>query len=167
MGRRTEIRTDLHCAQDLRRLARREKKPRAARRMLGIANAMDGMTFTAAARVVGIERQSLGDAIERYNGEGLAGLYDRDKPGRRRKLDTAQEEQLSRIITDGPDVEVDGISAFTLEDLAGITEQQFGVSYHPASMSRVVRRLGFSRQKARPHHPEKDEAAQAAFRGAR
>jgi len=38
------------------------------------------------------------------------------------------------------------------------------VSYHPASMSRVVRRLGFSRQKARPGHPKTDEAAQEAFK---
>ena len=28
-----------------------------------------------------------------------------------------------------------------------------------------IKRLGFSRQKARPHHPEKDEAAQEAFKG--
>ena len=84
-----------------------------------------------------------------------------------RKLDAAQEAQLGEIIIDGPDPETDGISAYTLEDLTEIVAARFGVVYHPASVSRVVRRLGFSRQKARPHHPDKDEAAQAAFRGAR
>lgn len=167
MATRTAIRDDLHTSEDLRRLARCERVPRAARRMLAIANAMDGMSFTDAARVVGIERQSLGDAVKRYNAEGVAGLYDRPKPGRTRKLGAAQEAELGEIIIDGPDPEVDGISAYTLEDLTEIVESRFGVAYHPSSMSRVVRRLGFSRQKARPHHPEKDEAAQAAFRGAR
>jgi putative transposase len=167
MTARTPIRDDLHTAIDLRRLARSERVPRAARRMLALANAMDGMSFTDAAHVVGIERQSLGDAVKRYNAEGLAGLYDRDKPGRPRKLKAVQEAELCEIILEGPDPEVDGISAYTLEDLAGIAKQRWGVSHHPSSMSRVVRRLGFSRQKARPHHPEKDEAAQAAFRGAR
>lgn len=66
----------------------------------------------------------------------------------------------------GPDPEKDGISAYTLEDVARITEERWNVSYHPWSMSRVLKRLGFSRQKARPHHPKKDEAAQAAFKGA-
>jgi transposase len=167
MGRKTVIRTDLHSSTDLRQLARSEHVPRVARRLLAIANAMEGMSFTEAARVVGIERQSLGDAVKRYNAEGVAGLYDRPKPGRTRKLEAAQEQELGEIIIEGPDPEVDGISAYTLEDLTEIVEDRFGVSYHPSSMSRVVRRLGFSRQKARPHHPEKDEAAQAAFRGAR
>ena len=71
------------------------------------------------------------------------------------------------MILAGPDPEVDGISAYSLDDLTEIVEERFGASYHPSSMSRMVRRLGFSRQKARPHHPAKDEAAQAAFRGAR
>ena len=34
---------------------------------------------------------------------------------------------------------------------------------HPASLSRIVRRLDLSRQKARPLHPEADERAKAAF----
>lgn len=167
MASRTAIRTDLHDAVTLRRLARVERAPRAARRMLAIANAMEGMTFIAAARVVGIERQSLGDAIQRYNAEGLSGLYDRPKPGRSRKLSPVQEDELCDAIVAGPDPETDGISAYTLDDLAEIVAARFDVAYHPASMSRVVRRLGFSRQKARPHHPDKNEAAQAAFKGAR
>jgi transposase len=167
MATRTTIRTDLHDAATLRRLARTERQPRAARRMLAIANALDGMTFSEAARVVGIERQSLGDAIKRYNSEGLEGLFDRPKPGRPRRLDATQEDELAATIVAGPDPEVDGFSAYTLDDLAEIVEARFDVAYHPASMSRVVRRLGFTRQKARPHHPEKDEAAQAAFKGAR
>jgi transposase len=167
MAVRTAIRTDLHEPEDLRRLARSEKVPRAARRMLAIANAMEGMSFADAAHVVGIERQSLGDAVQRYNAEGLAGLYDRLKPGRPRKLKPVQEDELGEAIIAGPDPERDGISAYTLDDLAEITQTRFGVSYHPGSMSRVVRRLGFTKQKARPHHPEKDEGAQALFKGAR
>jgi transposase len=78
-----------------------------------------------------------------------------------------QEDELGEAIIAGPDPERDGISAYTLDDLAEIAEARFGVSYHPNSMSRVVRRLGFSKQKARPHHPEKDEGAQALFKGPR
>jgi hypothetical protein len=42
----------------------------------------------------------------------------------------------------------DGISAYTLDDLANLSADRFGKPFHPASMSRVVRRLGSSRQKA-------------------
>jgi transposase len=153
MAARTPIRGDLHASADLRRLARSERVPRAARRTLAIANAMDSLSFTDAARVVGIKRQSLSDAVKRCNAEGLTGLYDRPKSGRRRKLDAAQEAALGEIIIEGPDPEVDGISAYTLEDLTEIVAAQLGVLYHPSSLSRVVRRLGFSRQKARPASP--------------
>ena len=98
------------------------------------------------------------------NCEGLAGLWDRAKPGRPRKLDAAQEAEFARIVLAGPDPELDGISAYTLEDLAGIAKTQFKASYHPWSVSRVIKRLGFSRQKARPYHPKKDEASQEAFK---
>lgn len=43
-------------------------------------------------------------------------------------------------------------------------EERFNKRFHPAGLSRVVRRLGFSRQKARQRHPRSDPAAQEAFK---
>ncbi|MEM9670939.1 MAG: helix-turn-helix domain-containing protein [Pseudomonadota bacterium] len=73
MPARTEIRSDLYTSGELKLMARTEKVPRKARRLLAIAHAMNGMTFTAAAEAVGMERQALGDAVKRYNAEGLDG----------------------------------------------------------------------------------------------
>jgi len=165
MGRKTEVRDDLYSVEALLRLARTQKNNRASRRMLGIAHVLSGMTTGAAARAAGMERQALGDAIKRYNAEGLEGLFDRAKPGRPRKLDATQEKELSELLIKGPDPGKDGISAYTLEDLVAIAESRWQVKYHPWSMSVAIKRLGFSRQKARPHHPEKDETAQDAFKG--
>ena len=151
-------------AAELRRKADYEKKRRPAMRMRAIANALDGYDRDEAARLAGMSDQALRDAIKRYNAEGLDGLYDRPKPGRRRKLDESREGELSQAILDGPDPETDGICAYTLDDLAALVLARWNVSYHPSSMSRVVRRLNFSRQKARPSHPKKDPAAQAAFK---
>ena len=165
-GKKTEINTGLHSADELRAMACGDASPRKVKRLLGLANALDGMSFTAAAKAAGIERQSLGDAVKRYNAEGVDGLEDRPRSGRKRKLDVSQEQELSGIVRTGPDPEQDGISAYTLDDLCAIARQRFGVSYGATGMSAVLHRLGFSRQKARPHHPKKDEAAQAAFKGA-
>ncbi len=68
------IRQDLS-ADELRRLGRREPDRRAARRLSAIANALDGLSRAEAARLAGMERQALRDAVVRYNAEGLAGLY--------------------------------------------------------------------------------------------
>ena len=155
------IRDDLS-ASELRRLARHERDPAAARRMYAIAHALDGMTRAEAARLAGMERQALHDAVVRYNAEGLAGLYNRRPPPRPGKLTATELRELEQIILTGPDPEL-GLSAWTLPELCRLIEARFNKRLHPASLSRVLRRAGFSRQKARQRHPSSDPAAQEAF----
>lgn len=148
----------------LRKLAKAEANPRVARRLLAIANALSGMSRREAAEAAGMERQALRDAAVRYNAHGLDGLCDCRRGGRPPRLDVLEQAELMRIVLAGPDPEVDGISAYTREDLARICETRFGKGFHPSSMSRILRRLGFSRQKARPSHPKKDAAEAEAFK---
>jgi len=157
------IRTDLHSAQDLRRLARRENVPRAARRMLAIANAMDGMSRADAARAVGIERQSLRDAVKSYNETGAAGLYDKPKSGRRQKLASDEHAELKAAILAGPP-QKSGLSSWTIAALCRHVEQRCAKRYSERGMAGVVKRLGLSKQKTRPVHPQSDAKAQKAFK---
>jgi hypothetical protein len=73
------IRTDVESPAGLRRRARKEPNRRTALRVLAIANALEGMSRVDAAWVVGIERQSLGDAVKRFITNGLAGFSDTPK----------------------------------------------------------------------------------------
>jgi transposase len=163
MGKALKIRDDLS-AEALRQAARRERDGRAAARMYAIANALEGMTRAEAARLAGMERQALRDAVLRYNAEGLAGLHDRPKGRPRRRLTPEEEAELVAAILRGPDPEADGCCAWTRADLCRWLERRFGKIYHPSSMTRVLRRLDFSRQKARPYHPKRDAEAQEAFK---
>ena len=99
----------------------------------------------------------------RYNAEGLAGLYSRLSPGRRPRLDEEQRSALRHLVLDGPEVEATGLSAWTLPELCREVEERWGVAYHPSHMGKLMRRLGLSRQKARPSHPKADAAAREAF----
>jgi hypothetical protein len=62
MGKAVEIRDDLS-TETLRRTARRETDGRAAARMYAIAHALDGLSRAEAARLAGMERQALRDAV--------------------------------------------------------------------------------------------------------
>ena len=163
MGRALKIRDELS-ADALRREARREKGGRAAARMYAIAHALDGLRRGQAARLAGMDRQALRDAVVRYNAEGLDGLHDRPKGRPRRRLEAQEEAALVAAVERGPDPDANGCCAWTRADLCRWLEAEYGKTYHPSSMSRVLRRLGFSRQKARPFHPKKDPGAQAAFK---
>jgi transposase len=163
MGAALAIRDDPTPAA-LRRHARSAPNRRAALRMLAIANALEGLSRAEAARLAGMERQALRDAVVRYNAEGLAGLYDRPKPGRPPRLDEGEQAALAaRVFTD-PDPDKDGASAWTRADLCHWLEDRFKKKFHPSSLSRVLRRLDLSRQKTRPVPPRTDPAAQERFR---
>jgi transposase len=165
-SRTIEIMTKLG-PDELRAMACRESDRRAAMRILAIANELDGYERDEAARLAGMSDQALRDAIKRFNAEGLDGLGDRPRSGRPRRLDAAQEAKIKAAVLAGPDIEKDGLSAFTLEDIRRMIEEQYGASYHIGYMGRLMQRLGLSRQKARPSHPKKDEAAAAAFKKGR
>jgi len=158
-----EIRKDRTPAV-LRKLAKGETDGRVARRILAIANALDGMSRKAAAEAAGMDRQTLRDWVLRYNEHGIGGLTDRWGDGRPPTFDAQEQAELVRIVLAGPDPETSGLSAYTLEDLASICEQRFGKRMHPWSLGRLLKRLGLSRQKTRPSHPMKDPAAAAAFK---
>src|SRR3954452_6468941 len=118
MGAALAIRDDLP-PEALRRRARHEPNRRTALRMLAIANALEGMSRAEAARLAGMERQALRDAVVRYNAEGLAGLHDRPKPGRPERLTEAEQAALMVRLFRGPDPDRDGVPAWTRADLCG------------------------------------------------
>ncbi len=86
MGRAVAIaRLDL-AAEGLRSAASVEKDGAAARRILALALVLEGVDRASAARICGMDRQTLRDWVHRYNDEGLAGLRDRVGGGRSPKL---------------------------------------------------------------------------------
>jgi len=163
MGAALKIRDDL-TPLELRQWARQEARGRSGARAYAIAHALEGMSRAEAARLAGMERQALRDAVVRYNAEGLEGLDDRPKGHPPKRLTEGEEAALAAVILKGPDLERDGVCAWTRADLCRWMAVHFGKTYHPSSMTRVLRRLGFSRQKARPASPRCDEKAQERFK---
>ncbi len=148
-------------AHELRRMARCEGSVHTARRMLAIANALDGMSRADAAEAAGMERQALRDAVVRYNSEGVAGLSDRPRGGRPPALSECELALLAERIFRGPGP--DSVSSWTLPDLCRFVDERFGKTITPQSLSRILRREGHSRQKARPQHPKMSPERQAGF----
>ena len=157
------IRQDLP-ATELRRRARHEPDRRAVMRLLAIASALEGLSRAEAARLAGMERQALRDAVVRYNAEGPQGLHDRPRSGRPEGLTAGQQAALKAWVLRGPNPERDGVSAWRLVDICAHAEEAYGVRYSAGGMSRLLRRLGLPRQKARPRHPQGSEAQRAAFK---
>ena len=137
--------------EELRRRARRERDGRISARLIAIANALEGMDRASAARLAGMDRQTLRDWVHRYNSDGIAGLCNRPAPGRKPKLTEGQMATLKAVVLAGPDRAV---------DMCRWVEERWGVSYSETGMLRVLWSLDLSHRKTRPHQTQSSEQAQ-------
>src|SRR4051794_39509352 len=109
-------------AVELRREARRGRGTAGSRRMLGPAPGLEGASREEAARAAGMDRQTLRDWVHRYNAEGLAGLRDRPRSGRKPRLTPGQEAELAAAVERGPDPDRDGVVRWRRVDLQALIE---------------------------------------------
>jgi transposase len=151
-------------AATLRQFSRRCSDTRQVRRLLALAAIYDGMSRTDAARVGGMDRQTLRDWVLRFNAEGPNGLTNRPGAGRPRLLNDDQMKELSEIVRTGPDPTVDGVVRWRRVDLKRVIEERFGAVYSERSISELLAVLGFSRMSTRPQHPKQDKRVIEAFK---
>src|SRR5713226_3425960 len=163
MGAAVGVREDFGAAE-LRRLAARAKDVAQARRLLALAAVCDGMNRTEAARIGGMDRQTLRDWVHRFNQYGPDGLIDIKPTGRPPKLSDEQKQALKQLVEAGPDLETDGVVRWRCVDLKRVLGQRFGVDLSEVSLGRVLKKLGFSHISARPRHPVQDPEAIVAFK---
>ena len=85
MGRAIAVRTN-YTSDDIRRVAQRVKNAAQARRLLAIAAVLDGSSREQAAKIGGMDRQTLRDWVIRFNEQGPDGLVNKLSPGAPGKL---------------------------------------------------------------------------------
>ncbi len=163
MASTVQLRDDYDAAQ-LRALAKRSRDPRQIRRLLALAAVYDGMSRADAAKVGGMDRQTLRDWAHRFNAEGPEGLTDRPRAGRPRRLTEAQMEELAEIVETSPDPATDGVIGWRRIDLKRVIEERFGVVYSERAVSDLLAKLAFSYISGRPRHPRQDQRVLDGFK---
>jgi transposase len=157
------VRTDFS-AGELRRLAVATKNANQSRRLLSLAAVLEGMNRTDAARIGGMDRQTLRDWVHRFNERGPDGLNDTWSKGNPRRLSPHQQAELARLVETGPDRAAHGVVRWRRIDLKHLIAERFGVAYHERTVGKILKQLGFSHISARPRHPAQDGQTVAAFK---
>jgi transposase len=163
MGTAVKMRAD-YSAAELRRLAKETKNVNQSRRLLSLAAVLDGMSREDAARVGGMDRQTLRDWVHRFNDSGPDGLKDAWTGGPEPRLLPAQKAELAGIVETGPDQAVDGVVRWRRIDLQKVIKERFGVDYHERYVGKLLKELGFSHMSARPRHPAQDGVIVEAYK---
>ncbi len=151
-------------AGELRRKAARVRDAHQSRRLLALASILDGASRSDAAQNAGMDRQTLRDWVHRYNAEGVEGLLDRPRAGRKPRLNEGQLAEFDRIVETQPDPVTDGVVRWRCADLKAQIAKRFSVEISERSVGRILNGRGFRKLSARPKHPEVNTTAQEAFR---
>ena len=157
------LRTDFS-ATELRRLAKHSKDTNQSRRLLSLAAVGDGMKRTDAARIGGMDRQTLRDWVHRFNAAGPDGLLDHWASGPAPRLSPAQKAELAAIVETGPDRMADGVVRWRRVDLQRVIHERFAIAYCERYVGTLLKQIGFSHVSARPRHPGQDEQIVEAFK---
>jgi transposase len=163
MGQAVPLRRDF-TAEVLRRLAKHTKDVAQARRLLAIAAVLDGASRAEAARIGGMDRQTLRDWVIRFNEQGPDGLINLASPGAPAKLDGRHRAFLTRIVEEGPIPAVHGVVRWRACDLIALLYEEFGLSVSDDTVYRALRDLGFAHLSARPRAYRQDREAMEAFK---
>ena len=97
-----------YSAEAFAALARRSKDVNQSRRLLSLAGVRDGMDRGAAARIGGMDRQTLRDWVHRFNASGPRGLIDNWTEGPKPRLSAEQAAEFAQIVEAGPERDKDG-----------------------------------------------------------
>lgn len=89
---------------------------------------------------------------------GLTALSARSRPGRPSKLTRQQKAQLGRVLRRGALASGFETERWTLKRITLVVRRQFGVAYHPSSLSKVLHEMGFSPQCPTTRPRERDDA---------
>ena len=129
MATAVTVRADFS-TDELRRLAAASKHANQSRRLLSLAAVLDGMSRADAARIGGMDRQTLRDWVHRFNERGPEGLKDSWSKGHRPRLSAEQLAQRAEVVETGPERAVHGVVRWRRVDLQQIVAERFGVAYH-------------------------------------
>ncbi len=129
------------------------------RRMRAVRWFEQGETQSAVARRLDVSRTTAMRWAQAWEHQGREGLRAAGRAGRKPRLSEQQLQQVEEVLLGGPRGSGYATEYWTLSRVAEVIGQLTGVHYHPGHVWRVLRTLGWSRQKPTTRARERDEAA--------
>jgi transposase len=108
---------------------------------------------------LGVTEGAVSQWMKRAREGGVEGLRKRTSPGAASRLSEQQRAQLKEVLAQGAPAHGFRGEVWTCERVADVIRKEFGIVYHPAHVSRLVRALGLSLQKPARRANQRDDEA--------
>jgi transposase len=132
---------------------------REGRRLRALELKHEGWKQRDIADALGVTKGAVSQWMKRVKEEGIEGLRRKPPPGARPRLSEEQHERLPELLDRGAEAYGFRGEVWTCARVAGLIREEFGVTYHPAHVSRLLRALGLSLQKPARQANQRDEEA--------
>jgi transposase len=119
------------------------------------------------ARALGVSPGAVSQWLARAQHRGADALRAQPPPGRPPRLTVAQRAQLPVLLAQGAPAFGFRGAVWTAPRVARLIREQFGVLYHPAHVSRLLRQIDWTPQKPLVRASQRDEQAIATWYGQR
>ena len=116
------------------------------------------------ATALGVTEGAVSQWFKKAKTQGVEALKHQPPPGATPKLSQEQRAQIPGLLQRGAEAFGFRGQVWTTKRVAQMIEQQFGVKYHPAHCSRLLRNLKYSQQKPIQKATQRDEVAIEAWK---
>jgi transposase len=128
----------------------RSEESRYDHRLHGVLLVAQGMTCPEVARLLGDAPRSVEYWVHRYQAQGLVGLTEAERPGRRRRLNEEQIAAINRVVRNKPSDAGMRVNLWDGKTLSAWIEKTYGIQLKVRQCQRLFRQLEFRLRKPRP-----------------
>jgi transposase len=118
-----------------------------------------GVSQADIGRELDVSHQTVSDWHEKWKAGGKQALRRTGQPGRPAKVSETELAEVARALEKGPRANGFATELWTLARVAEVIEKVTGVTYHPGHVWRVLRQMGWSRQKPARRAAERNDEA--------
>jgi transposase len=119
----------------------------------------EGWSQQEIANALGVSKGAVSQWMKRGREGGIEGLKRRIATGAPPRLSEKQRTELPKLLAKGAPAHGFRADVWTCERVGEVIRRRFGVRYHPAHVSRLLRPLGLSIQKPKCRANQRNEEA--------